>query len=388
MKHPPDAPQKYRFGQRAYEIANHLATVIGPRPAASDGERQGLEYAEQLCAATGAQVTRFPVDNIPPPRSRRWLKLTFLGILLVVTYLFHNAPVAALLYLPLMLFVLRLLRALRKRKPVPSGLNSYNLIAEHAPQDEMAPRLQRLAGRISMHIGPALALLAAVKLLTDRLAPLPPQVWLVVRWAGFALVATLTLLEITYLLVSREQVFSPGANDNGSSVGVVLAAAEHFATPERRPRRLALRYAFWTAEERGLIGSERYAKNANLDIDRTWVLNLDMVGTGKSLSYVRGVGWLPFRPTSPVLNQLLQRALPTIQAVSYFMRSSDFKPFLERSYPTASLTGKGGRRNCYYHTIEDTSEHLQTELLEHAALAVIGLASELDEKLKKTGQGQ
>jgi len=252
----------------------------------------------------------------------------------------------------------------------------------------LLPRLQRLAGRISMPIALALALLAAAKLLTDWLAPLPPQMWLVVRWVGFGLAAALTLLETIYLLVSREQVFSPGANDNGSSIGAVLAAAEHFASAERRPRRLAVRYALWTAEERGLIGSERYAKNADLDPNRTWVLNLDMVGTGRSLSYVRGVGWLPFRPTSPFLNELLRRVLPTIQEVNYFMRSSDFRPFLVRSYPAASLTGKGGRRNWYYHTTEDTSEHLQTELLEQAAKAIIGLAAELDKKLQGTKPGR
>ena len=396
--------QKHIFGRRAFDIAHHLATVVGPRPAASEGESQGLAYAEQLFVAAGAQVSHFPVDNIPPPRSHRWIKLTFLAILLVVTYVFHKAPVAALLYLPLILFFPRLLRALRKGKTVPSGQNSYNLIAEHAPQDEEAagvliigahidtagsrrvpgsllPRLQRLAAPITLPLAFGLALLSVAKVLTDWLAPLPPQVWLVVRWAGFGMAALLALLEMAYLLLAREQVFSPGANDNGSSVGVILAAAEHFANSERLPRRLALRYALWTGEERGLIGSARYAKEADLEPDRTWVLNLDMVGTGKSLSYVRRAGFLPSRPTSPLLNGLLQRALPSIQEVNYFMRSSDFKPFLDRAFPAASLTGKGGRRNWYYHTSEDTSEHLQTELLEDAALAVIGLAAKLDQSL-------
>jgi len=104
--------QKHIFGRRAFDIAHHLATVVGPRPAASEGESQGLAYAEQLFVAAGAQVSHFPVDNIPPPRSHRWIKLTFLAILLVVTYVFHKAPVAALLYLPLILFFPRLLRAL------------------------------------------------------------------------------------------------------------------------------------------------------------------------------------------------------------------------------------------------------------------------------------
>ena len=63
------------------------------------------------------------------------------------------------------------------------------------------------------------------------------------------------------------------------------------------------------------------------------------------------------------------------------MRRSDLVPFLRRGVPAASLTGKGGRRNWYYHTTADVDEHLQTDLLEQACRAVIGLAEELDRSL-------
>ena len=64
------APER-AFGRSAYAIADHLASSIGPRPAASHGEQQALAYAEELLDLADAQSTRFTVDNIPGPVSRR-----------------------------------------------------------------------------------------------------------------------------------------------------------------------------------------------------------------------------------------------------------------------------------------------------------------------------
>jgi Zn-dependent M28 family amino/carboxypeptidase len=229
-------------------------------------------------------------------------------------------------------------------------------------------------------------LLGLARILTDLWLPLPPGIWSGLRWALLTLTAIMACFKLVYLIVTGQSALSPGANDNGSGVGVVLAACQHLATQDQRLRHLRLRWAAWAAEERGMVGSSAYARNAELDPESTWALNLDMVGTGASMSLVRGIGLIPFRRTSRHLNSLLDKSLPPIQRVNYFARSSDFKPFLLQGIPAASITGNGGRRNWYYHTMEDTMEHVQRDLLGQAWQAVVGLACRLDEELSEGEQ--
>ena len=76
----------------------------------------------------------------------------------------------------------------------------------------------------------------------------------------------------------------PGANDNGSGSAVVLELAHELAQRSPSERPLAVRFAWWGAEELGLFGSRYYVQNLS-DADRRALLgnvNLDMVGVGQS----------------------------------------------------------------------------------------------------------
>ncbi|MGW4378394.1 M20/M25/M40 family metallo-hydrolase [Kitasatospora sp. NPDC004531] len=72
----------------------------------------------------------------------------------------------------------------------------------------------------------------------------------------------------------------PGINDNGSGSAAVLAAALRVADSGLRPAR-HLRFAWWGAEEVGLIGSAHYVRNLT-DRDRRAIdlyLNFDQTGS-------------------------------------------------------------------------------------------------------------
>ena len=68
------------------------------------------------------------------------------------------------------------------------------------------------------------------------------------------------------------QTIRHGANDDGMGVAAVLEAARGFASAKKKPERSVV-FAIWTAEERGLIGSETYAAHPPVSLAKT-VANL------------------------------------------------------------------------------------------------------------------
>ena len=72
-------------------------------------------------------------------------------------------------------------------------------------------------------------------------------------------------------------VVYPGADDNGSGTAVVLGLARAFAAAGGAGRTLV--FAFFGAEELGLIGSRHYVNRPAIPLDRTVAMvNFDMVG--------------------------------------------------------------------------------------------------------------
>ncbi|MBA2808259.1 M20/M25/M40 family metallo-hydrolase [Streptomyces sp. KM273126] len=72
----------------------------------------------------------------------------------------------------------------------------------------------------------------------------------------------------------------PGINDNGSGSAAVLEAALTVARTNYQPSK-HLRFAWWGAEERGLVGSNYYVSNlSSANRDRiSGYLNFDMIGS-------------------------------------------------------------------------------------------------------------
>lgn len=69
-----------------------------------------------------------------------------------------------------------------------------------------------------------------------------------------------------------------GADDNGSGTVTLLEVAEAFSQMKKKPAR-SIVFAWVSAEEKGLIGSEYYCKNPAFPLTKTVAnINLDMVG--------------------------------------------------------------------------------------------------------------
>ncbi|MGB3632702.1 MAG: M20/M25/M40 family metallo-hydrolase [Rubrobacteraceae bacterium] len=124
----------------------------------------------------------------------------------------------------------------------------------------------------------------------------------------------------------------PGINDNGSGSATILEIAEELAQSEERPRN-QVRFAFWGAEELGILGSRHYVDELDagqLD-DISVYLNFDMVG---SPNYV------PFLYGTPQVTQVFENYFETqdIEADTFDLSGrSDHGPFEAEDVPVGGI---------------------------------------------------
>jgi Zn-dependent M28 family amino/carboxypeptidase len=149
----------------------------------------------------------------------------------------------------------------------------------------------------------------------------------------------------------------PGINDNGSGSATILEIAEQYAARGLEPRN-RVRFAWFGAEERGLLGAHAYVDSlvASGEIDEVMLnLNFDMVG---SPNYARFVydgdnSGFPVGPGSaegPEGSGLIEavfvdyfrnQGLPS--EPTPFSGRSDYGPFIEEDIPAGGLfTGAEG----------------------------------------------
>jgi Zn-dependent M28 family amino/carboxypeptidase len=147
----------------------------------------------------------------------------------------------------------------------------------------------------------------------------------------------------------------PGINDNGSGTAGILEIAEQVAKLDRDPRN-RLRFAFWGAEEAGLVGSTAYVNElvANGDIaDIEANLNFDMIGSPNFVRFVYDGDLSDSTPPpggapngSAQIERLFLRYFDSQGLVTdptAFDGRSDYGPFIANGVPAGGLfTGAEG----------------------------------------------
>jgi Zn-dependent M28 family amino/carboxypeptidase len=184
----------------------------------------------------------------------------------------------------------------------------------------------------------------------------------------------------------------PGINDNGSGSAAVLEAALRLAGElGQAPNRV--RFAFWGAEERGLVGSRHHVGSLSEEERQRIVLyvNLDMVGSTNFARFVQGSAATNDGPAGVVRRELLavfrEHDLPVEERTGGRFGSDDTS-FFQKGIPTVGLyTGAGGPKSetqaslfggaagrpfdpCY-HRACDTIENINREILEQHTRALI-----------------
>ena len=126
-----------------------------------------------------------------------------------------------------------------------------------------------------------------------------------------------------------------GADDNASGTSSLMEIVDAFSQLEVSPRRSII-FAFWDAEEKGLLGSEHWAANPSIPLHKVKLaFNMDMVGrltnnTVECLGTRTGVGF----------RQLASRANTEQLKLDFTWKlddNSDHHPFHKRNIPVLML---------------------------------------------------
>jgi Peptidase family M28 len=200
--------------------------------------------------------------------------------------------------------------------------------------------------------------------------------------AGVAAVSAVLLAVILFLVVqwglSRP---SPGANDNGSGLAVLLELAERLS---RKPTQtVSVRVLATGAEETGFFGIKRFLRDHPRRSDApSLIINLDSIGGGDlswavAESTLRGIRY-PQAGLDVLAAVEAEGGLPGLPRVK-ILSPTDAGPIARRGLPVLTLIGlENGFSPPNLHRSTDTYDRLDLAVLRRAADIVEGFVRALE----------
>ncbi|KAM5345657.1 hypothetical protein ACJ41O_011518 [Fusarium nematophilum] len=168
----------------------------------------------------------------------------------------------------------------------------------------------------------------------------------------------------------------PGINDNGSGVATLLSIAGSFKKYTGFKNKI--RFAFWGAEESGMIGSLHYASSLSEEEARKirFYFNYDMVASPQPYYLVYADSEAHKAGAKFLFDYLTEQGYPAEYAP--FSSSSDYIGFLELGIPSSGIfTGAGAPQDACYHTSCDGISNVNKEALAINARAAGFAAAQL-----------
>ena len=139
----------------------------------------------------------------------------------------------------------------------------------------------------------------------------------------------------------------PGINDNGSGSAAILEIAEEMSELKLTGRlRRQVRFAFWGAEELGLLGSQYYVDNlSESQLSRIYAnLNFDMVGSPNYVRFVYDGDGSDSKPAGPPGSDAIEDLFTDYfdgeglaSEPTEFSGRSDYGPFIAKGVPAGGL---------------------------------------------------
>lgn len=389
-----------KIGARALQHIHHLAVKIGPRGAATEGERQAVEYVEREMTAWGSE------PKVEPFQAYWTLSLPWglVGLLMVVTgVLIWFLPVAAavvaglnlLIYLPLasgradvgFLFPRREMRNVWCRVPAGGEARRRVVFLAHVDTTRASllyhpKQLKNLRMSHNINFASVVGLFGLAVLVASGAGAVLPTLTLSAR--VLATVLALIALYGVGTLVHRDTAmpYVAGANDNASGVGLTLAVGEHLA---RYPLAGTEVWCVVTsAEETGYpSGARRFIDAHRADLKDAEVVVLDNIGAGDLRHLTREGIIFPLRMDSGLLElaRRVGRGHPdwNVKDSVCNLGYTDATPAILAGCRTIALWAEGPDGFLLnYHWPTDTYENVDPATLDRAGTFVVELLEAID----------
>lgn len=381
--------------KRAY---HHITQLAFPRLVGSTGEAKAQDYIVQQFAAFGLVVSResFSFSKFPAEVLPRLLCGLFVPVVLSVPWLGERFPIPVCLVCLLNLSVALLCTQWQKRFEglynVGRKYHSENIIATNGrkPNDN-TPALLFVAHYDSKSqvlpiavraVAYGIAIVGLIALTTVMVIEIAILAWfpdyITLVWLPDSIVwgvAGTTALCLLLLQINFTQNRSPGGFDNASGVGVMLEIARVLIA---RGEEKSITFLAAGAEEYGMCGALRYVQTHTREYDRdhTYVINLDGLGVGNTVSVVTRYG-IPTVRTTDMLAEIFQRSGKSLD-IQVFERYSpigvglDSIPIASRGFETVTLTaGNVGGAALRIHSKRDRSDLLNIESLQQVGELIV-----------------
>ncbi len=372
---------------QAWEIINHLAHEIGPRPAGSPAVKKTLVYLQDQLLSWGYQCEMQDFLFADNPKFSPYYSIVAL-FFVISAWALINLPLIVL-PLPFVVAALpELWQIIQRRRQ--TGKKAQNLLA--IPKNMPLEKLDLI---LSAHVDTARQNPVSSKIgrnLQSNLFVFMQRIaWMVLFfalffWVGFQVPVevktALSFLMVGFALflvgmdvweqLAHQNQFVPGAVDNASGVSILMVLADFLRLNlEKNPK---VGFLFTDAEETGMYGAEAFAMRMKQAGLKTPVIVLDQVGAGEEIRVVRGVGRFKLYKSDETLADLIYRVAPDAHDLFYIYRNGDFSSFLRAGIPAISIETSGSENaKQAYHRMEDTIRVVQKETLDRVIRLMIKL---------------
>lgn len=233
--------------------------------------------------------------------------------------------------------------------------------------DWMAPKQARLPGLFNrMFFLPFLAAVLLGALISARPIDLPD--WIITTLIMFSIfILGIILLILLDMILSKK---SQGANDNGSSVLVLMELARRFS--QNKSENIPVTLLSTGAEEVGLTGIKNFIKqHPELDKENTLFINLECLGGGVlhwiiGEHYFRKVDY-PQKGIDIIREMEKQNIIQELLKVS-LISPTDASPLANNGFAVVTLIGLNNSVvPSNYHRVTDTFDRLDISLLQKSA---------------------